>query len=351
MPYGIGAKTKAGWGKETAWGIGVACTELVPFLSEDLTEQIAVLLDEYHHGGATQKNYQPSSHTIGGKLTVEGVYDTIASDPIGIGALLATAVGGATWKVTQTKINFEPTTDLERYATLAFAKQISVWEIQGAKCKSFEISGSAQGKIQFSFDFVGRKLLRTGDAGIVNTSSTFSGLTPTSDPTLMAFDHLLVRFASLGAPLAASDQINVSEFTLTVDNMLTDPTFSSPKSGEDALYTLEPIRTGKRKVTLKLTIPRYESDAAFTAFKANTAKQCDLKFTSGTNQFNIFLPNLRVDEPTAPVTGPEPIQQTFTLVALDNQNGGVNGDMEFESGDVIVYEYGIETKNARTAAP
>jgi len=351
MPYAVGARTKCGWGKETAWGIAVACTELVPFLSEDFTEQIEILKDEYHHGGATLKNYQPSSRSINGKLVVEGVYDRIAGDPIGVGALLATAVGSAVWKVTPGMVQFEPPIDLARYATLAFEKQVSVWEIQGAKCKGFEISGNAQGKIQFSFDFIGRKLLRTGDVGIVNSTTTFNNLTPTENPTLMAFDHLICRFGDLGSPLAAANQINISSFTFSVNNMLTDPEFATPKSGEDPLYTLEPIRVAKREVSLKLTIPRYESDAVFSAFKGNTAKQCDLKFTSGTDQFNIFLPNLRIDEPAAPVSGPEIIQSTFTLVALDNNNGAINGDMEFTSGDVIVYEYGIETKNARTAAP
>jgi hypothetical protein len=353
MATGIGSKTKGGWGKETTWSTGVAITELIPYLSEDITEDIAILADEYHRGSPMLANYQPSSRTCTGSLVCEGVYDTIAGDIIGLGGLLRSVFGAATWQLTPTTVEYEPSTDLDESATIAFEKNVSVWELAGGKFASMEITGNAQGKIQFSFNVTGYQLRRTGDVGIVNTSSTFTGLAPTTNPELIAFDHLIVRVADQGAALDSADQINVSSFTLTFENNLIGSEFATPISTGDALYTLEPIRTGKRNVTLSLTIPRYTADTVFTDFKANTAKQADLKFTgaSSSYEFNIFLPNVRIEEPVAPVTGPEIVQQTYNLKALDNNAGTINTNMVLASSNVVQNEIAIETKNARTAAP
>jgi hypothetical protein len=349
MATGKGSNVKCIYGEETTWATGVAGDEQIPMLSEDVSENIEVIEDSYLHGSPTSKNYQPSSRLITGNVSVEGVYDTITTDIIGIGGLIKMAFGGANWEAVPTANEFDPTDDLDIYFTMAWAKQVSVWEAVGLKVRTMEITGNAQGNIVFNFGLIGSKLLRTGDAGIVNTTSTFTGITPTVDPTLMTFDDCIIRMDAHGAALTSADQINVSSFTLAFDNGLSDPEFPTPKNGEDALYTLEPLRNAKRTVTCSFTMPRYEADTEFTAFKANTAQQIDIMFSSGSNEFNIYLPNVRIFEPQVPTPGPEILQKTFSVRAL--RNGTVNTDMAYQSANAISEEIGIETVNARTGAP
>lgn len=353
MPTGIGAKSKAAVGRESTWGTGVAVIELVPFTAESIIGNRDVVTEAYHHGQPVQKNYQPTYKRVEGSLTCEGLYDTMAGDPIGIGSLLKSALGTVVWSATPTKNEFQPAADLSAVPfTIAFEKQVSIWEAQGCYIRDFEITGSvADAKIVFTFNIMARELLRTGDSGIVNTSTTFTNLVPTVTPVIMSFDQAIARIGAHGAALDADDQINVSQFRLTFDNALSELDFATPLNGASSLDPLEPIRSGKRNVNLEITVPRYSADTIFTAYNANTAQQFDLKFTSGTNEFNIFLPNVRIENPGAPIASAEFIQQTYTLKALSNENGAINGDMTFESANDINFEIGIETQNERTAVP
>jgi len=348
MPYGIGANAKAAVGRESAWGTGVATVELIPFFAESLTADRTVVTEAYHHGQPVQKNYYPTYKNVQGSLSCEGLHDTVSGDPIGIGSLLKSAFGAATWQAGVTKNEFQPAAAVLPF-TLAFQKTVSIWEAQGCYVRDWEISANvSDAKVNFIFNLLAKALLRTGDSGIVNTSTTFTNLVP----DLITFDTAIARIAAHGAPLAAANQINVSQFRLTFDNALSDLDFATPLNGASALDPLEPIRAGKRNVNIEITVPRYDADTIFTAYKNNTPQQFDLKFTSAAgDEFNIFVPNARVETPNAQIADAGFIPLTYTLKCLSNELGTINTDSVFESTGVVQYEIGIETANERTAVP
>lgn len=351
MPTGQGFNSKCGLGKESTWGTAVTIDTIVTFVDESFERAVQMLRNEYLDETVTWKSQRESAVTISNDMTLEAVYDEIAGDIIGVDDFFLGALGSATYTNPTFGNQFTPSATISESFTIAFQKQVSVWEINGGKVGQLEITGSAGSTVRMTASVMGKNLLRTGDAGISNATSDFDALANTTEPSLVAFDDLVFRMAIHGAALDSDDQLNITDFTITINNNLTDATFTTPLSGEDATLTLEPIRNGKREVTFNITFPRYTADTFLGYLNNQTALQADFKFTSpvGGKEINIYLPNIRVDTGNAPISGPEVFPLTITGVALFN--GTTNTDMTFGDTTAITTEIGIETINARTAIP
>lgn len=335
-------------GKESTYGTGVTVDNIIPFLSESLNRAVTKIQAAYLDGSASVQDIRNSVIEATGDMEFELVYDEIAGAIIGNDLLFHAMLGSSAFDTTHNE--FSPTLQLDESLTIALSKGVSVWEILGAKINTWEISGKAQENIVGSLSLIGQNLLRTGDAGIVNAAAAIAALNPTNRPTQLAFDDLVFRIGAHGAALANSDRVQISEFSLSGNNNLTEPEWASPAENGNALLTLEPIRNGKREITLSITVPRYAADTFFTGLNANTAYQAELLFQfSGTKEVNIYLPNIRVTEGDAPTGGPESITQSFTFQAI--RNGSTNTDMAYTNATAITEEIGIETENARTTAP
>ncbi len=348
-----GFLAKCAIGKEGAWAAAgptaVAVTEVLPITEESLNKAIAKLNSEYLDGSAEYQNVRNSSITADGDLTIEMQYDQIAGAIQGIDLLLLACMGGsATYNADHTRL--APTLQVTQSLTIAINKGVSVWELSGAKVKSWEISAEPGQSAKLKVSFIGYDLKRTGDAGIVNAAAAITALVPTNEPSAIQFDDLIARLNVHGAALVAADQICLNAFTLSVDNNLTDARFCTPVNGGSAVHTKEPKRNGKRKVELSITIDEYEVDTYFDRLNGNTPLQIDLKFSLGaTQEFNVYLPRVYVLEGTAPVSGSELIQQTVKFQAY--RNGTTNTNMAYTDATAITSEFAIETENARTAAP
>ncbi len=349
MSVGRGFDAKLAIGAESTFGTAVAVSELIPFTSESVTKEFDQQSAEYLDGNPAKKDLKNVNIKVGGDISGEMVYDEIAGAAIGIERLLRGALGNSARDTTNGLNKYYPANDLDDYFTLAFNKQVSLWEIVSAKFGTLEIFGKAGEKMMFSLsNLIARDLLRTGDSGIVNSISGVEAISPTNIPANIMFDDGTFRIGDTSDALTSSDEKCIDGFTLTINNNLSDAEYTTPCStNDDAQKTIEPLRNGWRELEVKLEIPRYESDQYFTWLNNETALQLDFKFALGSYQFNILLPYLKVKAVEAPIGGPEIIKQTVTLVPL--RNAGRNTYMTFQDSTAISDEIGIEMKSARTS--
>ena len=337
--------------KESTYGTAVAVTSIVPFISEDINRTINQISANYNDGFAALPQLNNTTKEAGGSLQVQCVFDEIATDIIGVDDLIFAALGSGAYDATSGYAVYKPTDELSVSYTVAIKKGSIIWELSGAKITTLEITGQAGGDITMTATFVGKKLLRTGETGITNTTSTFSGLTPANIPTLMRFDQGVFRVGALGDALASGDARCISQFTLSINNNLSPATFATTCTNHtDGTLTLEPLRNDRRSVTLSVTHPRSNDQDEFGWHLNETELQIDMKFTGSSKNFNFYLPRVRVTAPTENVSGRALVPKTVQYTAL--RNGTTNEDMETsKSGDTIADEIAIETKNARTAIP
>ncbi len=350
---GQGNKAICALKKETTYGTPVDADTVVPFLSEDFERIIDKIEGEAMQGQVSATNVRNGVQSVAGSISMEAVHDTIAGAIKGVDSFLLGALGSAVFATGYNK--YIASADLDPSFTIAFDKRVDVWEIAGAKVNTLQITGSAGagGKVTMTAGIVGQQLRMTGDSGISNTTSELRALAPTAEPSLIAFSDVKIRIDTIASgALTSADQQNISSFTLDINNNLAVDHHATPLSSQTAGLILEPIRNGKREVTLTLTFPRYDSasNAIIKYLNAGTAVQCDIKMITGTNEFNIYLPNCYLQNPTnAPIGGPEAFPVTVTLKAY--RNNGVNTNMNYSTTATITEEIGIETKNARTTTP
>lgn len=350
MSVGQGIASRCALGVESSFGTAVAVTELLPFTSESINRAIQQLEAQYLDGLAGRKNLKNSVVSVLGDMECELIWDEEAGDPIGIERLLRGALGASARDAATGLNQYKTATAVGDSYTICFNKQVSNWEIVSAKINTLTINGESGGKGMISTELIGYDLLRTGDGGITNAIAAVTGLGPTTQPENVAFDDLVFRIGDQADALAAGDQYKIDNFELVVNNNLIEPQFSTVDSAHtNNLLTLEPLRNGQREINLALTLPRYDSDQLFTWLNSATALQADLKFTSGSYQFNILLPNIRmIGDPTAQIGGAELIKPEINLMALNL--AGAHAFMKYQDNDLIVDEIGIECKSGRSSA-
>jgi len=195
-----------------------------------------------------------------------------------------------------------------------------VWEFRSAKVNTLEVSGAvgtAGGKVSWTASLVGEKVLRTGEAGIVNTTADFS--------TISTEERL--------------EPLLMSKMTLKIHT--------------DGSLPIEHERNGRQEVTLRIVRPRLYDMTFFDWFSGNTALQALLEFSTvgGTYSHKIYLPYLKITEdPSAEVGGPELLKEEINLVAVYNTSN-LNANMTLSDGSTITGQIAWEAKSKRTAVP
>jgi hypothetical protein len=350
MPTGQGTLSRCALGVESTWGAGVAVTELIPFTSESIARTIAQLQSEYIDGYAGRRRMYNSIVSPAGGLEFEMIWDEITGGIIGLERLIKGSMGASARDGSNNLNKYYFAEDIAASYTIAFNKLVSVWEAQGCKINALIISGEAGQKLKGSVEILARNLLRTGDAGIVNAAAAITGISPTIVPQNVMFDDVVFRLGDQADALASGDRLKISSFNLGLGNKLSDHEHASvDATNVDSSLSMEFLRSGFRDVKLSITIPRYISDQILTWLNSKTALQADLKITSGSYQFNILLPNIKVaGDPAIPISGPELVKAAFNFVAL--RNAGTNTYMTFQDTTAIIDELAIEDKSARTAA-
>lgn len=350
MP-GQGIIARCALGVESSFRTAVAVSEIIPFSSESINRVINQLMTEYLDGNVGLKGLRPSTIEITGTLEGELVWDEEAGDPIGIERILRGSMGGSARDGANALNQYTLANTIDEIYTICFNKQTSNWEIVSGKFNTLGLSGEAGEKIMFSTDVIAYNLLRTGDAGITNAIAAVTGLSNTNQPTNITFNDLVFRIADQGDAIAAADEYKISSFDFVMNNNLSEPEFSTKENAghTDNSLTLEPVRNGFREIEFSITLPRYESDQFFTWLNNNTPLQADLKFASGSYEFNIYLPNIYVGgEPTAAIGGAELIRHEVPIKLI--RNAGTNTNMTLQDSTAITEEFAIEAKSGRTTA-
>ena len=353
---GKGSSSKAVIAPQSAFTTGIAGTEVLTFNSESIIPDTAVLEAEYLAGRVGREDLIASVKAAAGSIGGECVYDTIAGAPLGWEYMMKAALGFGQQDDTNTDNEYTPSNNLTESYTIGIDKGVSVWDTIGAKVNTLEISGAMGEKTLWNAGIVGRTVLRTGEAGIVNTAASIAALAPTAKPQLILLENANFYLRDIAAAIttgaASADKVAIQSFTLSIDNALSEGSYGTCDDGHlDPLFGLEPVRDGIRQVNLGLSFPRYHEDTWLDGFSAGTFFQGQFDFVLGTDQFSIYLPLMKIAEtPTAPVDGPSFIQHDVTFACLIN--GGTNTFMTFPTGGTphtIDFELGMRTNNARTA--
>jgi len=357
---GQGFTTKVAVKKQTTFGTAVSVSSLLPFTSEALRKKIELVESEMLDGTYGKKQLYQGFESAGGDLGGEAVFDIVTTDPYGWEHLIEAALGSANYNTNLSANVFTTAASLPLLTVAAlkyFGSTGKVIELRSAKVNTLEVSGAvgtAGGKVSWTASLVGEKLLRTGESGIVNTTSTFGAITPEAKPQPLLMSKLKLYLGDQDDALDISDTFGVEEFTLTINNNLSDDTFSSYVDGdhENATLPLEHERDGRMEVTLRLVRPRLSDTLLVDWYRQGTSLQAKLRFDSvtGSKYHEIYLPYLKITEdPAADVDGPGLLKEEVTLTAVYNTDY-LNDTMLIDSS-AIFGPIAWVAKSYRTAVP
>lgn len=351
MP-GLGIGVIMGARKEAAYGteLDVSSTgDRIPVLSEGIEFDNVDIVHEHLFGSAgvpaTQRVFEPVTGSLECNIpyTVKSGTEFVSAD-----VLLALGMGTCTFPADSNQLTFQD--ELAVYGTIAWDKghhATKVWEAVSCFVNAFTLSCNANEAMVGTFE------IQAYDIEIDDTENSVAKLAtlPTDIPDLVIFSDFIFRIGDQAGTLAAGDQIAISSFTLSVNNNLTAPEQSTlPASGTlNVFQPIQPVRNGFREVTLEITLPRYDADT-FIDFRTNdTNLQAEFFGTQPTSseEFDILFPNLKVTNVSAPVAGPEAINQTVTFKCLRRNSAS---DIVFaDGGGTNNGECWIELDNDRTA--
>lgn len=373
MAQGQGYLTRIGAGLESAFGTGVAITDLIPFTSENLTEEIAHILSDVLKGSAGRDVLDLGPISVTGDLECDVHYtQKSGSSFMGIDLLLAAAMGGTPAYNSGVNTLFLAESPAKTL-TLAVNKGVAIWELVSTMIKSFKLAYQSGQPLKTSLNLIAYKLLT---AGTTNGSAQFANLAALTARPAQFGDTVFRLDAISGGALTSADSIGLKNATLTFDSNLTDPEHCSPDYSvpvggsyhSDSRYTLQPVRGGFRDVKLELELPRYQTAGApnwGTQLETWRAAGTELQFdavtsmSAGARRVSLLVPRLVIEKIEAPASGPGVIPQKVTCRCLmnggTNAGGGVNTVMtnSVPTNNKIPEEFQIETKNTtdgRTAA-
>lgn len=357
---GQGFNSKLAVAVQSTFGTAATVTDLVPFTSESIIKNIQQVESELLDGIYGKKQIYQSFESGSGEVGGEAVIDEIAGDPIGWEHFILAALGAGSYVTGPPAFNHYYTAASLPMLTLALLKYhgstAKVWELRSAKVNTLEISGAvgtSGGKVSWNAALLAEKLLRTGESGIVNTTATFSGITPTNKPEPLLMSRLTLKIADITDALTSGDEISIEEFTLSINNNLSEDTFASVDSSHsDASLPIEHERNDRMEVTLRLVRPRLKDLTFYDWFRQNTTLQAELQFDSidGNNYFKIYLPYLKITEdPSAGVDGAALLKEEINLTAVYNTSN-LNNVMTV-NGSAITGPIAMVANSKRTAVP
>lgn len=344
----MGIRQQAAYRTALAPQTGQACDKVL-LLSENIENEFVNAMHEHLAASAgipgVQRMFEPS----GGGFEIDLNYEEITSTAAFGGTLpIALAMGANAWDAGNGVNQLTFADDLTKNCTIAWEKDVSVWEAVGVYFPNLTISGEENGFIKAAFDVLPYDLLRGG----TTSSANLSGL-PTDDVQKLSFNEGVFRIGDQAGALAAGDKTGIQSFTVSINNNIVGAQQTTPDntaSHTDALQTIEPKRNRFRETTLEIVVPRYDADT-FLDFEANaTHLQADLVFTEtgGSNYKTFFFPNLFITKISASIPGPDLITQTITFQCLLYNSAA--SDLVFADASTDAGELWIETKDERSGA-
>ena len=357
MGTSIGYKAIMGAAKETTYSTAVAPTDAVPLLTEGIEFNYEQKLYDWLQGSAGISGSKRTFKGVSGALEAEVLY-TVKSGAAFVSSdlLIALAMGTATWDAGQGSNRITLLDDLNVFGTLAWDKDVHAtapWEATSCLVNQMVLSASEKEGLKISLDLMIEALAYQG--GTVTVSNLAALPTDVAPPVL--FKDFVFQIGDHAGALDANDKTAISEFSLTLNNNLggyqqatPDQTNQLSYNHTDALIPILPGRDGLREVLFEFVIPRYAADT-FQVYLANdTDLQALLLGTdpASSEEFDIIIPNLKVESIAAPVEGPGLVTQTVTCRCFKRNS---TSDVKFSDASTTdVGEVWIETDNSRTAA-
>jgi hypothetical protein len=366
MATAAGYRIKMGCAKETSFRTAVHMTDLVPVLSETLTENIKIIDSQVLKGIAGQDQIDLGERSYTGTIETDCVYPTKSGSVFfGNDMFISMAMGAhPSYGSSLTGARFTESPD--HCCTIAIDKVVSIWEFISCYFKTMKISAKVGESVKASFDVIAYNCLLTGTA---NEAAEFTAIAGQSAKKVLFADATFRLGDHSNALAASTDEIGLSEFNLNLDNNFSDPTFSSPNNDTghtNAYLTIQPERNGKRIIDVDFKLSRYNTGGTNnwgtqleTWKSAKTPLQMDAIWSidSAARKFLIHMPYLIITDLKENVNGAGLVDQQVKAKLLYNggttAGGGVNTVM-VDSGSLnISQEFEIEwvnTANGRTAA-
>jgi|SaaInlStandDraft_4_1057021.scaffolds.fasta_scaffold00309_13 hypothetical protein len=356
---GQGFNGICGMARQTALATPIQATDLVPFNSESITEDPEFVDAEYLAGNAgivdTDKVFEP----VVGNIDIPILYnEKVSSTFKGSTLLIGAGMGqGGTWDAGSGDLQFllDKTgfcADANRaLLTIAIEKSVALWENHGCYVNSMTISGNAKEGLNVSADVIGYEQDRNTSSG-VNTQANLASLRTTMAGVAdkVMWTDLAFYIGDTANALIAGDGKNISAFSLTLNNNLTEPEQATidPTTHTEIMKTLEPVQNGMREVTCELTIPRYTADTYLDWRSNGTRLQLEFHFvrTADSKEFHIYIPEAQITGVGAPVSGPGIVTQTISLKCLVPSHSIT---LFQDNSTVVSTEFGIDTDDERSA--
>lgn len=307
MSKAKGWAARMGAGVEDYYGDAVTVTDLIPFLGESIAYDKPRQEDLSLVGDAGFNRSFTGQETDVGPIRCNLGYGDLD-------LLIAAAMGDVNPPSLQTDLyytQYELTDEVDESLTLAQNKQVSIHEWRGSKINKLTMRGTPTNPIEMEVDVVAKDRLVTGTT---NDASDITGATEYKVPVIM-FEDLSIFVGDNADVLTSADEISISGFEFVLDNMLRTDEMTNKGLAE-------PERNARRRVTLRLDLPSYESDTYFTWLQQDTIVQVQMRFEKASAdytdkfQFIINLGKMTVAEYPTPTEGEEITESSISLRAL-----------------------------------
>jgi len=186
-----------------------------------------------------------------------------------------------------------------RRITVIQDKLISQHSLISGLINRLNLSGNAGDMVKGSVDLLGYDVRR-----LTFDTSAYSGV-----PDVVIFADLMFKVNGTA--------YNVSSFEFQLSNNLS-------QTQKNSLYLDEPVRNGKREVTFKFTLPKYEKDDFFSLYENGSEIRVELRFVKRDgHEIAIILPRAVISVSTANVGGTGVIPNEIEVIALESTTSEV----------------------------
>jgi hypothetical protein len=298
MADAIGIASKMGIKDVASWATARSAPDiLIPFDTESLTQGYTRIQDESLVGSAGRARSDQGVQAITGQTVHRLDYNNYDE-------LLSMVFGTLTGRVLTLSED-----EVQKYCWIEFEKETSRWRFGACKATKIVISGEKDGLVMATIDWIARDLDRNAGA--------FASISTVGARNHIRFEDLQYRIDTVaGGPPAAGDTARIEKFEIELDRVLVPDDYASKsQTAVEEKWPLEPVPNGFRVVSHKLTVPRYNTDADWIAWKeADTPIQATMIFTRSAETLTLELPDMLITEGfDASIGGPERLQMEGTL--------------------------------------
>jgi hypothetical protein len=320
MAVYTGIKNRFAIQKAATWGtlVDASTNDLFPVKSESLQSQTDRIANDELNDTAMRSSGDAGRETVSGGFVRDLHYQ---GDHVAVALAMGTAGSpsqvGTTPYYTHTLI---PNGTMEGiFASLFSDRENSTVEIDSAKIESVTIRGAEGGRLEISYEIMGRDYDDAGDVtwGSVTEDANASG-------NFVLFGHGTFQYAASQGS-AVDTAFYPDSFEVTFRN-----NFSTWWSAENYPNIDEPVRDDFVEVTGSFNLPHDETNPWKASATSQTPITMSWDFVSGSYGFTVDFPYVVVTSPTAPVTdgpGRQPVPVEFVCEKATSNPTGMASTM------------------------